>query len=295
MPDFVLIGAMKCGTSSLHEQLDRRSGICMSRPKEPCFFSDDAVYARGLDWYASCFGHAGPAQLCGESSTHYTKLPTFPETVARMKRHLPETRLVYMMRDPLARIVSQYIHEWTQREVTGSIDEAVEQQERYVAYSSYARQLEPFVAAYGRESILLVAFEHLVANPHSELTRICRFLGDASPEPIEWREEVARQNVSSERMRKSPRRDRVLAAGPVRAAKDLVPKALRDRIKSLWRLRQRPTLSERVEGLARQQIDNDLARLGEWLGRSLSCAGWADEVLTGPLEWRDGASRDARA
>ncbi|HTO70120.1 MAG TPA: sulfotransferase, partial [Myxococcota bacterium] len=78
LPDFAIIGAMKCGTSTLHEQLALRSGFFMSRPKEPNFFSDDDQYARGVGWYAGLFAGAAPGQLCGESSTHYTKLPTYP-------------------------------------------------------------------------------------------------------------------------------------------------------------------------------------------------------------------------
>ena len=55
VPDFIIIGAMKCMTSTLHEQLAAQPGIQMSMPKEPCYFSDDAVYARGPEWYASLF------------------------------------------------------------------------------------------------------------------------------------------------------------------------------------------------------------------------------------------------
>src|SRR3954447_7628759 len=54
-PDFIAIGAMKCATTTLHEQLARQGSLFMSRPKEPNFFSDDRNYARGMDWYHSCF------------------------------------------------------------------------------------------------------------------------------------------------------------------------------------------------------------------------------------------------
>ena len=54
-PDFIVIGAMKSATTTLHEQLARQPRLFMSRPKEPNFFSDDAMYARGWDWYSSLF------------------------------------------------------------------------------------------------------------------------------------------------------------------------------------------------------------------------------------------------
>src|SRR5271167_2267183 len=97
-PDFVVIGAMKSATTTLHEQLARQPGFFMSRPKEPSFFSDDRVHARGWAWYSSLFRLAKPRDLRGESSTHYTKLPTHPRTVERMVRHLPRLKLIYVMR-----------------------------------------------------------------------------------------------------------------------------------------------------------------------------------------------------
>ena len=55
LPDFVIIGAMKCGTSTLAAQLGAQDGVFMTTPKEPNFFSDDAVFAQGLPWYESLF------------------------------------------------------------------------------------------------------------------------------------------------------------------------------------------------------------------------------------------------
>src|SRR5215831_9979567 len=125
LPDFLVIGAMKCATTTLHEQLARQPGIFMSRPKEPNFFSDDEILARGWGWYASLFWPAGEADLRGESSTHYTKLPTYPRTVERMARHLPRLKLVYVMRHPIDRLISQYVHELTAGRIALGLAEAV--------------------------------------------------------------------------------------------------------------------------------------------------------------------------
>src|SRR6516165_1122868 len=105
-PDFVVVGAMKSATTTLHEQLARQRGVFMSRPKEPNFFSDDLIYARGWDWYSSLFNAADDGVLRGESSTHYTKLPTFPRTVERMTHFLPRVKLIYVMRHPIDRLIS---------------------------------------------------------------------------------------------------------------------------------------------------------------------------------------------
>jgi hypothetical protein len=292
LPDFIVIGAMKCGTSSLHDQLARRPGLFLSEPKEPNFFSDDDQYARGLAWYASLFAAARPAQRCGESSTHYTKLPTHPHAAERMRACLAAPKLVYVMRDPFDRIVSQYIHEWTEREVQGSLDEAVRRHERYLAYSCYARQLEPYVRAYGRDSILLVAFERMLARPDEELARVCRFIGDPSPATPRWDSDLGARNVSSERLRRSALRDALLGMGAVRALKDRVPKRLRDRAKGIWRMRRRPAISPALRAELEPRLDEELARLGAWAGRELSCRGWREQVLAAPLEWADARGSD---
>ena len=286
LPDFAIIGAMKCGTSTLHEQLALRSGFFMSRPKEPNFFSDDSEFARGIEWYASLFAGASEGQLCGESSTHYTKLPTHPHAAERLHAQLPNARLVYVMRDPVERLVSQYLHEWSTRAVTGSIEDAVEHHERFVAYSCYARQLEPYRSRFGAAAILPVFLERLVAFPEEEFARVCRFLGDRSGEPVTWHSERARENASSERLRESPLRDALLRIGPLRWLKDQLPDSVRDRIKQLWRYEGRPDLSADARARIEARIDPDLARLGDWLGAKLTCGSWSQQVLERPLEWK---------
>jgi hypothetical protein len=285
LADFAIIGAMKCGTSTLHEQLALRSGFFMSRPKEPDFFSDEPIFARGVEWYASLFAGAAPGQLCGESSTHYTKLPEFPAAAQRMHALLPKAKLVYVMREPVERLVSQYLHEWSTREVEGSLEEALAGHERFVAYSCYARQLTPWREHFGADAILPVFFERMVAFPDEELARVCRFLGDPSPEPIVWRHELGPQNVTSERLRASPLRDALLRVPAVRWLKDRVPRRLREGVKDLWRAGARPELRPELRARIEAELDRDLARLGEWLGAELSCRRWTEQVLERPLEW----------
>ena len=293
LPDFLIIGAMKCGTSTLHEQLALRSGLFLSTPKEPNFFSDDAQYARGLDWYTALFAAAREDQRCGESSTHYTKRPTYPETVARMHRHLPRARLIYVMRDPIERIVSQYIHEWSQHEVACGFEEALRRYDRYVAYSSYAYQLEPFLEHYGAASILPAAFEHLVAHPDEELARICAFLGDPSREPVRWCEERARENTSSERIRGNTLVELVRSVPALRAIKGRMPQGWRDRVKARWQMRERPVLSSEARLALEGRLDPDLERLGAWLGLDLTCARWRTRALARPFVWVGRAPGDA--
>lgn len=269
-PDFIIIGAMKCATSTLHEQLARQPGFFMSTPKEPNYFSDDDVFAKGLQWYEGLFSGSEGAVLRGESSTHYTKLPLYPRACKRMKEALPQVKLIYMMRHPMDRLVSHYMHEWTQRVITRPIDAAIDAHPELIAYGQYARQLAPYLEAYGKESILPVFFKHFRTHMPAELTRVCRFLGyGAEPQVVT---DLPVQNVSSERLRLSPL-SRFVVEQPLLASvrRTFVPRTVRDMVKARFQLRKRPTLSTANADRLRTIFDQDLAQLGAMLGVDLTC------------------------
>lgn len=274
LPDFVIIGTMKCGTSTLHAQLAAQPQFFMSEPKEPNFFSDDDIYAKGEAWYRSLFRQAPAGAIKGESSTHYTKLPTFPKTIERLAALIPDAKFIYVMRDPVDRLVSHYIHEWSQGVITCPIDEAIEQHPELIDYSRYAYQLEPWAIRFGRERILPVIFEKMTAAPDAELKRIASFLGAEGD--VKWRDDLEAQNVSSERIRKFPGYSLVVD-NPVATflRRTLVLRSLRDRVKSNLQMRERPQLSEEKVRALTEIFDRDLAALASLTGERLSCASFA--------------------
>lgn len=288
-PHFVIIGAMKCATSTLHDQLARQPGVFMSEPKEPNFFSDEPVWARGLGWYAGLFADAPAGAVCGESSTHYTKLPTHPHAAERLHRALPHAKLVYVMRDPIDRLVSHYVHAWSCREVDGPIDEAVSQRPELIEYSRYAMQLRPWIGLFGRERVLPVFFERLTAHPQQEFERVCRHVG--VPGPVRWRDDAGAKNVSADRLRYGPVMSRLVRTpGLAALRRAILPEGLRDRIKSRWRMKDRPKLSPAARAWCVEGLDPDVAELGEMLGLNLSCDTFRSVVLGAPAapEWAGG-------
>ncbi len=275
---------MKSATTTLHEQLARQPGIFMTTPKEPNFFSDDDVYARGIGWYESLFAGGAEAELRGESSTHYTKLPTYPHTLERILEHVPDVKLVYLMRHPIDRLVSQYIHEWTEKRIRVTIDAAVDRHPELVDYGLYAMQLRPYLEAFGPERVLPVFLDRLSVTPLAELERVCAFIGYRG-EP-RWHRVVTQTNASSERLRRSPLRDAIVTQPIARVLRQrLIPKSVRLRVQGLWKMKERPELSpERMELLARR-FDADLAELGEWLGVPLACESFTSTTAARPFEW----------
>jgi hypothetical protein len=265
-PDFVIIGAMKCGTSTLHAQLAAQPQFFMSEPKEPNFFSNDEIYAKGEAWYRGIFAEAPSGTIKGESSTHYTKLPTYPKTVERLAALIPDAKFVYVMRDSVERLVSHYIHEWTQGVITCGIDEALEKHPELIAYSRYAYQLQPWIDRFGKDRILPVSFEKMTAEPEAELRRIAAFLGAEGD--VSWRGDLDAQNVSSERIRRFPGYE-LIVENPVATflRRTLVPRSLRDRVKSNLQMRERPQLSAEKTAALSEIFAADRAALGLLIGK----------------------------
>jgi hypothetical protein len=283
-PDLIIIGAMKCATSSLHDQLAQQPGIFMSTPKEPYFFSNDEVYAKGADWYESLFESAPADALCGESSTHYTKRPTYPHTVERIAKHLPDARFVYVIRHPIDRLISHYMHDWSERTIHRPIDELATTHEGLIDYGRYAMQLQPFIETFGFERVLLVSHEGIRREPQRELERVCAFIGYKG-KPA-WRSGAHDSNVSNERLQKSTIRD-LIVWNPVVTAirRAIVPQSMRNRVKSFWQMKDRPTLSDDVRSRLEMIFDEDLAQLSNWIGRDIHCANFNEALAEAPITW----------
>ena len=113
LPDFVIVGAAKSGTTTLREHLLRHPDVFMCQPNEPCFFDANANWSRGLDWYKGLFAPADDDQLLGESSTNYTRYPQVLDVPHRIHDAIPGAQLIYIMRDPVLRTYSHFVHRWS--------------------------------------------------------------------------------------------------------------------------------------------------------------------------------------
>jgi hypothetical protein len=179
-PNLFIIGAMKSGTTTLHEYLDCHPQIAMSRIKEPGYFVEELTQRRGEDWYLSLFEQDGCFRYRGESSTHYTKLPVYRGVAERLHQFNPDAHLIYIMRNPIERLVSHYWHN-VRDPLYGrerhSLLKAVRKRPDYLAFGDYAMQLEPYIDLFGRDALYVLTFENLIQNPQGELERLYDWLG----------------------------------------------------------------------------------------------------------------------
>jgi Sulfotransferase domain len=175
LPNLVVIGGLKCGTTSLHHYLNLHPAIEMSRPKELNFFVAELNWPLGRDWYASHFQPG--AAIRGESSPHYTNRPRFTGVAKRIASLLGTPRLIYVVRDPIDRMLSHYLHNvgggYEQRELADALSDP---DSSYVARSRYAYQLEPYLEAFGLERIQIVTREELKRDRPGTMARVFAFL-----------------------------------------------------------------------------------------------------------------------
>lgn len=191
-PNFLIIGAMKAGTTTLYRDLHGHPQLFLPEQKEPdtlAHFGDD-MDAIHRD-YASLFAMAKAGQLLGEASTSYTKRPDHGD-VARRALEIcgPDLKLIYLTRDPVKRAVSQYMHEFGQEQVKEPLNKALLQHPRFAQYSAYDYQLAPWITHFGEKNLLVRRFEDYVSNRSALLGEVCAFLGiDAAllPPPAEDR------------------------------------------------------------------------------------------------------------
>lgn len=202
LPDFLLVGAPKCGTSALHAALARHPGLYLSTPKEPKFFLTDGpppdsgggpgdvptwrehVWRR--DAYEALFAAAPPGVRCGESTVFYLYDRAAQR---RIRALLPEVRLIAVLRDPVERAHSNWAHLRgagleTEADFTAALDREPERIAagwahfwHYAAQGRYGGQIDHLLGLFPRSQVLLLRYRELRDAPGETVDRVCRFLG----------------------------------------------------------------------------------------------------------------------
>jgi hypothetical protein len=271
LPNFLVIGAMKAGTSSLYQYLRRHPQIFMPRDKEPAFFASN--WDRGLDWYERLFDGARGAIAIGEASTEYSVYPHIPGVPERVAETLPEVRLVYLVRHPIERMLSEYQYNVVKGvEPGGSADESLLSDPTYETASRYALQIEQYTQHFSSDRLLVVKSEDLRHDRSRCLADILAFLGvDTSWVPPN----VEREFYRTSDMRRPRPVDHVLRRMPGYGALAAVAptslKTLKYRITTA-RPPKRPVLSDRVRSELQDRLRDDVRHLRRHLGPDFD--GW---------------------
>ena len=264
LPDFLIIGAMRAGTTTLARCVGEHPAIHMPAKKEIHFF--DWNWDRGIDWYRDQFSEAAPGAVTGEATPIYV---VYREAMERIRSALPGVKLIVALRNPADRAYSHY---WYNRMLefeplefeaaleaeplreTGVTDRRTFD---YVERGRYLPQLKRVCELFPREALHVMLFEDLISDPAATYAAAFRFLGvDDSFAPPSMRESL---NSYAEYRSKL-----------VQKVGRSLPPALS---RAVRRLNRRETRYPRMEAGVRARLSDrfaeDNAALSAWLGRDL--------------------------
>jgi len=206
LPNFIIIGGLKCGTTSIHHYLGCHPDINMSKPKELNFFAAEQNWDLGFDWYKGRFDNR--FKVNGESSPHYTNRPRFNGVAPRIHEYTPDARLIYMVRDPIKRILSHWVHATGAGYETREFVETLSQPDTaYIHRSMYWMQLQPYLELFDKDQIEIITQEELGSDRDGTMKKAFRHLGvdeDFTSEQWdrEWEKSSAKQDGKYQVMEK---------------------------------------------------------------------------------------------
>jgi hypothetical protein len=172
----LIIGAMKSGTTSLYAYLSQHPQILPCSIKEPNFFAGKDR-GKSYEWYKNLWdSEQSGGKILMEGSTHYTKIPQFPNAAERIATFKGNYKFIYIIRNPIDRIESHYTHARARGWTNESIDQILRPDSHFIQVSSYAKQIREYYMRFPSSDILILSFEDMKADPARLLTDTCKFL-----------------------------------------------------------------------------------------------------------------------
>lgn len=174
--DLMIIGSQKSATTTLFDILQTSNKVNGSSEKEPDFFSKNN-WRSGLEKYHSLFsGENNGLKL--EASTQYTFYPHIENKniVKDIYEYNPSMKFIYIIRNPIDRIISAYMHSYQSCLVSGTIDEIILENKYFIDVTRYAEQIKPYIEMFGRKQILILDFSDVVSNIDKTISEIEFFL-----------------------------------------------------------------------------------------------------------------------
>ncbi|MEP1144660.1 MAG: sulfotransferase domain-containing protein [Henriciella sp.] len=173
-PDIVVIGAMRAGTTTLYEMLRETGLVSVPRMKETDFFLEKQ-FSRGLQWLNNQYSDFSKPLV--DMSPNYTRQIIFPGVAKRIYETNPNAKLVYILRDPVKRAVSEYRHGTAMGYDLPTPDELYQNGDTGYECSRYFDQLQPYLKYWSIDDIHIIEFEDLVTDQWGTLAKLFKDLG----------------------------------------------------------------------------------------------------------------------
>lgn len=268
-PNFVVIGAMRAGTTTLYELMRQSGAVSVPRTKETDFFMFARNHERGLKWFAAQFDDLSHP-IC-DFSSNYSRRGTFPEPARRIHQTNPNAKIIYIVRDPVKRAISQFRHMVASGFDMPDADGLVTHREGQVILdaSSYAHQLDAYTPYWSIDDIIILDFDKLIRDQFGTLVQLYDRLG--IPHDTRSLERIS-ANGSSELQRMPAFWGRLRRSDLGERMRQIVPRELLNRTKrlvaSLTPEQELAPFSSAAEQFVRAGIADDVARFRKMTGLS---------------------------
>lgn len=231
-PNYMLIGASKCATSTICTLLGQHPDIFMTEPKEPNFFCNDEVFQRGFEWYESLYAQGADKKMRGEGTNRYTMKEVFPKTIERIVSYTTDLKLIYVVRNPIDRIASYWLQKRSHggEEVHYDFNTAVRVNRNYLVDSSnYWQQINVYREYFSDDRICVMFYEDFQVDTNAFMRRCFEFL-EVDPD-VPLANDSLHLNPSSGKKVPIETLSRLRSYSIFRAGVKLIPTGLRETIK----------------------------------------------------------------
>lgn len=175
LPDFLVIGAEKSGTTWLKHNLNEHPDVFVPAQKELNFFDKDENYEKGLEHYASYFNKAAPASVKGELTPGYLHTPEV--AAARIYEYFPDIKLIAILRDPIDRAWSNYAMHRADGRISEPFSQVLHKDHPIIRKGFYYHQLQPYLQRFPEQNILILNYDRLKTQPAFLLQQVFAFIG----------------------------------------------------------------------------------------------------------------------
>ena len=274
LPNFLVIGAMKGGTTSLWQYLKSHPQIFLPDKKEIHFFSYDENWKKGTPWYKTFFANVPRSALAiGEASTTYAKYPLIDGVPPRIATTIPNARLIYVIRHPIDRMRSHYVDRHEAGEETKSIESALTTDDRYLNLSRYAMQIERYLDFFVRPQMLFITSEDLRDHRAPTMQRVFEFLR-VDPD---WNSPVFDQTFyrADSKRHYAPVAQRLRRSSTMKRVANLAPERMKKLSRTVAMRPSQPgdsTISEALKNHLEAELKDDLKKLRAYMGAGFD--GW---------------------
>lgn len=267
LPNFLIIGAPKAGSTSLWHELRQHPDIFLTSVKEPNFFCPNSVNYQNWSWYDSLFKEGTGKKARGEASVAYSLVERNPATPELIAQHLPHARLIYIIRHPLRRIESAWLHHLCMKNpVPREFERAVREFRPLIEGTLYARNLNQYRRYFPDEQILVLFLEDFHSNAQQVLAQCDRFLG-VNPDARVSRSSNP-QNVSAQRYIESDLSKKLRRLPGAELVGKFTPQAVKRWLERTGTpLPPRPQWNSQTRQWMLQQVGDDAKAILEYAGK----------------------------